>query len=158
MNHEKEKVIQKIKNTYCRIMPSKLHGVGVFAIRDIPKDINPFGIETKQKWVRVHLKDLGEIHPNLNEMIEAFYVIKKDGSVWINSGGLGSIGISFYMNTSKNPNMKTIDEGFTFITSKEIKCGEELLADYGEFDWKYKQSEKDKTKTKLIKKNKTKGK
>jgi hypothetical protein len=37
------KLIENLNNTYVRIMPSKIHGVGVFAIRDIPKGICPFG-------------------------------------------------------------------------------------------------------------------
>jgi len=45
MNDLKKKLIKNLENDiYCRIKPSKKHGVGVFAIRDIPKGINPFKI------------------------------------------------------------------------------------------------------------------
>jgi hypothetical protein len=35
-------MINNLHQTYVRIMPSKVHGVGVVAIKDIPVGINPF--------------------------------------------------------------------------------------------------------------------
>lgn len=33
----KQKLLQNLNQVYCRLMPSKIHGVGVFAIKDIVK-------------------------------------------------------------------------------------------------------------------------
>jgi len=50
-NSKKEEIKKRLKNkitlkrlnsVYCRLKPSKVHGVGIFAIKDIPKGINPF--------------------------------------------------------------------------------------------------------------------
>ena len=56
MNDLKKKLIKNIEiDIYCRIKPSKKHGVGVFAIRDIPKSINKcsmvefFTVKTNKK-------------------------------------------------------------------------------------------------------------
>lgn len=39
----KKVLLKNLQNDiYCRIKPSKKHGVGVFAIKDIPKNTNPF--------------------------------------------------------------------------------------------------------------------
>ena len=39
----KQTILEHLKNNiYCRLKPSKIHGVGVFAIRNIPKNTNPF--------------------------------------------------------------------------------------------------------------------
>ena len=39
---------------------------------------------------------------------------------------LNRIDFSFLVNMSDNPNIVTIDDGVTFITTREIKSGEEL--------------------------------
>jgi hypothetical protein len=31
-----------LADCYCRLGPSTIHGIGVFAVRDIPRDRNPF--------------------------------------------------------------------------------------------------------------------
>ncbi len=130
-------LIKNLLNTYCRLKPSKSHGVGVFAIREIPKGINPFRFEKPQAWIRIEEKHLKNAPREVKEMIDAFYVIKKDKSVWVNSGGLSSMGMSFYMNTSKTPNIRTTDDGANFKTIRKIKKGEELLTNYSDYDWKY---------------------
>ncbi len=133
----KKKLIQNLLNTYCRLRKSKSHGVGVFAIREIPKGTNPFKFEKPQSWVKISAEEVKNARAEVKEMIDAFYVIKKDGSFWANSGGLASMGMSFYMNTSKKPNVKTTDDGANFKTTRLIKKGEELLTDYSDYDWKY---------------------
>src|ERR1700722_14347341 len=38
-----KKLIKDLEeNVYCRLQPSKVHGIGIFAIRDIPKGKNLF--------------------------------------------------------------------------------------------------------------------
>jgi hypothetical protein len=40
---KKDKLLHNLEDdTYVRLRPSKLQGVGIFAIKDIPKDVNPF--------------------------------------------------------------------------------------------------------------------
>ena len=40
-----KKLLNNLKNDiYCRIKPSKKPGVGLFAIRDIPENTNPFKV------------------------------------------------------------------------------------------------------------------
>jgi len=133
----KKELIEKIRNTYCRLRQSKVHGVGVIAIRDIPKGVNPFKGERKEHWVKLNMKSFDKKNKPLIDMLDAFYVIEKNGDVWVNDFGLGSMNISHYMNTSKNPNTKTTDDGTTFITTRKIKKGEEILTDYADYDWKY---------------------
>ena len=42
MKANKYKLLKNLKETYCAFGVSKVHGVGVFAIRDIPIGIDPF--------------------------------------------------------------------------------------------------------------------
>jgi SET domain-containing protein len=45
--------------------------------------------------------------------------------------------ISYYLNDSKNPNIKTTDDGENFLTLRKIKKGEELQVAYKTYDEKY---------------------
>ena len=54
----KKEVLNCLKNTYCRLKPSKIEGVGVFAVRDIPKNINPFEGIKNQRWYEFKLSEL----------------------------------------------------------------------------------------------------
>ena len=126
-------VFKKLENTYCRLKPSPLQGIGVFAIRDIPANINPFNTIKKQKWVEFDISELKYLGKEILKMIEDFYVIEKDGKVLINEDGLNGMDISFFLNNSKSPNLKTIDGGYNFVTLKGIKKGEELTVAYYTF-------------------------
>ena len=119
-------------------MPSKTDGVGVFAVRDIPKNINPFLGVKDQRWHKFKLSELESLNKELLEMIDIFFVIEKDKTVYIPELGLNTMDMSFYVNNSKKPNMKTIDSGLTFVTLKKIKKGEELVISYATYDDKYK--------------------
>jgi len=44
------------------------------------------------------------------------------------------MGLSFYMNHSKKPNVKRIDDNGNFATIRKIKKDEELTVDYDLYD------------------------
>ena len=134
-------IINNLKNNvYCRISRSKIHGVGVIAIKDIPKGINPFKKCNKTKdtntYVIVKKKKLKKINNEVLRMLEDFLGGEKDIYA-IPVNGLNALDISFFMNHSKKTNMKitsTSDSDFvTFITKRKIKKGEELIINYNEF-------------------------
>ena len=138
----KKEILKKLKNTYCRLKKSNVSGVGVFAIRDIPKGINPFGIQKKQVWIKFNVSELKKVDQEVFKMISDFFVIEKDKTVYIPKSGLNGMDISFFVNNSKNPNLKVIGDGIReeihFVTNQKIKKGEELLAFYGIYDESYK--------------------
>ncbi|MDO8647969.1 MAG: SET domain-containing protein [Candidatus Diapherotrites archaeon] len=137
MNSRKE-LLQNLKSTYCRIAPSKVQGVGILAIRDIPKGTNPFPSVRKQKWVKFNISEFQNADKAVLELIDAFFVIQKDGSFWAWDLGLNGMEPSFYINHSKKPNIKAENNGANFRTLRKIKKGEELLVSYGTYDYKYK--------------------
>lgn len=128
------------EDIYCRIKPSKKHGVGVFAIRDIPKDTYPFKLTgnqcIKQKIINISEEEVKKLHPEVRKLVDDFYH-KEDGIYGIPYRGLNSNDISFYMNTSKKPNVSfEYNKGCTMVvfkTLRKIKKGEELLINYNEF-------------------------
>ena len=137
----KKKLIKNLKNqTYCRIKPDSFGGVGVFAIRDIPKGVNPFILGTGVcpiKTVDIPDRYVKQMHPEIQKMITDFYFMENDN--WgIPKHGLNANDISFYMNTSKIPNMRIINDlkcsMVIFKTMRDIRAGEELFIDYDEYN------------------------
>ena len=135
---KKEKLLEKLKNTYCRLKCSDIEGVGVFAIQDIPEGVNPFNKDDSE-WLKFHIYELKNLNPEIIKMIDDFFVIEEDGSVLIPEGGLNGIDISFFVNNSDNSNLYTSDEGLSFKTLRHIKKGEELTVAYSSYDYKYKK-------------------
>ncbi len=134
VKNSKQEILNKIlKETYCRLMPSEIQGVGVFAVKDIPKSANPFPDVPKQKWVAFKESDFAKAPIGIKKMLSAFFVSDKKGKIFIAEGGLNNIDISFYINHSKSPNLITRDDGENFITRRKIKKGEELTVDYSTY-------------------------
>lgn len=137
----KKKLLKNLENdVYCRIKQSKKHGVGVFAIKDIPKNTNPFKLTgqecIKQKIILVNEKELKKINPEVKKLVDDFYH-KEDDVYGIPYRGLNSNNISFYMNSSKNPNVTFSNNKnctmIEFKTLRKIKKGEELFINYNDF-------------------------
>ena len=138
MYKTKRRILANLKNTYCRLKPSGIEGVGVFTIKDIPRGINPFRVTRKQIWHKFQVKELGILGKELLSLIDSFFVIEKDATVYIPDSGLSGMDISYFLNNSKKPNVRTIGDGETFVTIRKIKKGEELTVSYATYDEKYK--------------------
>jgi len=135
----KAQVLNFLNNTYCRLRPSKISagGVGVFAIRDIPKNKKIFLGQINERWYKFNMADLKKLDKEILKMIDDFFVIEPDGSIKIPASGLNGMDMSFYVNNSNKPNAKTSDNGFTFMSLREIKKGEEITVAYSSYDHKY---------------------
>lgn len=116
---------------YCRIKKSQ-YGVGVFAIRDIPKGTDPFKNSPPTKFIEISKKELSHLHPNIKRLIHDFCAVNED-KYSISTKGLNATTIDFFLNHSADPNT-FYDEKTGFITIKFIKEGEELTLDYNTFN------------------------
>ena len=139
----KKNFIKNLQNDiYCRIQSSKTHGVGVFAIRDIPKGVNPFkttyGKCSSYKPITIDQKELKNVSKTIINMLDDFIGIDEDNKYRVPIKGLNSLDISFYMNHRENNNVDIIEDkkcDFTiFITNKVIKKGNELFINYNKFN------------------------
>ena len=125
-------IFKNLRNTYCRLQPSR-HGVGVFAVRHIPKNTNPFLNCRKVRWFKFTKKEIAKLPSEVTKMIKEFY--GTDGNFYyIPSHGLNGNDISFYMNHSRKPNVWSKDGNEKFLTLRRIKKGEELFLDYRIYD------------------------
>jgi SET domain-containing protein len=134
-------LIDHLKNDiYCRIGVSSINGVGVIAIKDIPKGTNPFNnlSNKKDKIIKLYDNNLQEIDSNVVKLVKDFfgnnscsYDVLYDGPNYIN--------ISYYMNHSTTPNINIIpnineNEYCTFITNTLIRKGKELTINYNDYN------------------------
>ncbi len=131
---KKQAIINQLKNTYCRLKPSPLHGIGVFAVRDIPRGINPLMIIKEPLWTKFSFEDLKDIDREVLTMVSEYCTFEKDGTIFIPDSVLNGMDISFYVNDSETPNLVTRDDGLTFTTKRKIKKGEELCVSYKTYD------------------------
>ena len=119
---------------YVRLQPSTIHGIGCFAIRDIPEDIDPFlGSGSGDEYSVVDMDEIKELSPEIQKLYSDFCG-EEDGKYYCPLS-FNRMDIAWYLNHSKNPNVIAKDTGgvSTFVTMRPIKAGEELTVDYDTF-------------------------
>ena len=121
------------ERNYCRLRPSPIHGVGVFAVRDIPAGVDPFDGCFRGQSIRLREADLAGLHPGVRAMVDDYFV-RQDGVVWACARGLNGIDLQFYLNHSAQPNVLARDGGSWFETARAIRADEELTVDYATFN------------------------
>ena len=120
---------QPHEGVYARIGRSRVHGVGVLAIRDIPAGTFVFRGESERvAWVsRAAVRRLPAA---VRSLYEDF------GMVWGDQlavpPSLNMLSVGWYVNHSDRPNVEADDDG-RFRALRRIRKGEELTADYRTF-------------------------
>ena len=124
---------------YTKIKPSRFQGVGVFAIKDIPKNTDPFQfwtgdtghypikeneLKTFPKELYSHIKDVFLYSPNFPHDTDT-YIKLVNGFHWIHQNPYYFINSGF--------DKSNIDKD-TLLTTRLIKSGEELLSNYGRYE------------------------
>lgn len=120
------------RHTYTRLGKSRIHGIGVFAIRTIPKGTDPFADGPEYDYVEVP----EAMVESLEEPVKLFLkdvCAKENGVYWVPDIGLTGMGQGWYLNHSRRPNMGT-EDGDKFIALQDIEVGEELTIDYATFN------------------------
>jgi len=114
---------------YARIGRSRIHGVGVLAIRDIPRGARLFrGEDERVVWVPV--TRIRRLPVELRRLYTDF------GMAWGARIGvprtLNMLSVGWYLNHSARPNTRCDEDG-RFYALRRIRKGEELTADYRTF-------------------------
>jgi hypothetical protein len=115
---------------YTRLQKSSAHGIGVFAIRDIPEGTNVFAGDTNEMR-EIDKNDFAHVHPEIRQLYEDFCVWK-DGKIK-GPSNFNNLTVGWYLNHSDAPNVRC-DEHFDFIALRSIEKGEEVTADYTKYD------------------------
>ena len=134
MQANKYKLLKNLNETYCSFGVSKIHGIGVIAIRNIPKGIDPFPAVKPEKIIELTDKDLELLPKEIVKKIKDIFV-RCNKTYYVYDLGLNCMGIRFHVNHSSSPNI-AVNEGVVtngynpFITLRNIKKGEELFWNY----------------------------
>lgn len=120
---------------FTRIGVSKIHGVGVIAISDIPKDTYVFdGDKSEMVWVTEKEIEPFTLPSEIQKLYQDFCVIITEGGIkkYGCPTNFNNMSISWYLNNSKNPNVGC-DQEYNFFTLRNIQAGEELTVDYNTY-------------------------
>ena len=119
-------------NSYTRLRPSQIHGVGVFAIRGIPKGVNIFS-DDRSEMIWIDKEMIQTKSGEARKLYDDFCVLSnhKYGC----PKGFNNLTIGWYINQpleGQEPNVICNDE-FDFFAARDIPVGEELTVDYSTF-------------------------
>jgi len=113
-------------SVYTRIGRSKIHGVGVIAIRPIRKGRHIFFPDDERlRWVKA--TEIRRLSKEIKRLYKDFCI--KKGEKYGCPTNFNKLTPAWYLNHSVNPNVAT-DNNYRFYALRNIKKGEELTADY----------------------------
>lgn len=114
---------------YARLQASKIHGIGVFAIRNIPKGTYVFP-QDDEELVWINKRELVGLSAELRKLYDDFCVIK--GDLYGCPSDFNKLTPTWYFNESQTPNVAS-DKEFRFFATRLVKKGEELTVDYDSY-------------------------
>lgn len=129
-NPEVELLLSQLRDTYVKLAPSPVAGVGVFAICDIPKGCRSMFTKDTGEWIEVPRQAVESLPPHVRAMVENCCTFSKE-SFFIERGGFKKMDLSCYINHSDTPNIAPVNNGEYFEAITDIREGEELFIDYG---------------------------
>ena len=128
----KEELLQELTHeTFVALQPSAIHGIGVFAIADIPKGCRSLFSRNTGGWITLSFEEAEQLPAHSREFIETYYLYDEE-KYFIPDHGCKVMDMASYLNHSSNPNIQSVNHGEYFEALRDIKAGEELLVDYGE--------------------------
>jgi SET domain-containing protein len=120
-------------NTWVMLKPSPIEGIGVFALRAIPKGCrNMFGKpDHESEWITVSKKEIEDL-PAHAQFLVGNYCLYDEENYFIPAAGFKKMDLCLFLNHSNEPNLISVHDGDYFETTRDIQEGEELVIDYGE--------------------------
>ena len=121
---------QLAEATYVMIKASPVHGIGVFAIRDIPKGTQDIFSQGVGEWIEVSKEEVEALPKHSRDLVEN-HCLFDEQSYFIPDYGFKLVDLVIYLNHSDTPNVVSINDGERFEAIRDIVVGEELFVDYG---------------------------
>jgi SET domain-containing protein len=126
---QQELLTQLRDDTYAMLKSSPIHGVGVYAIRDIPKGCRKIFSKGIGEWIKLPIKDVEALPTGSRALVET-YCLFDDENYFVPDYGFKLMDLVNYLNHSHTPNVQSLNEGEEFEALRDIKAGEELLINY----------------------------
>lgn len=130
----KKRFLNSLSDVWCRLAVTK-NGVGVVAIRDIPKGTDPFKrCDPHGDVLEISEKEFesSKAPEEAKQLVRDFCALQ-DGVYFVPDYGIDAIDKSYFLNHSDDANMITHDGGEVFVTKRKIRKGEELTANYDQY-------------------------
>lgn len=121
---------QLAESTYVMIKASPVHGIGVFAIRDIPKGTQDIFSQGVGEWIEVSKEEVEALPKHSRDLVEN-HCLFDEKNYFIPDYGFKLVDLVIYLNHSDTPNVVSKNDGERFEAIRDIVCGEELFVDYG---------------------------
>jgi SET domain-containing protein len=117
------------QDTYVMLKSSSLNGIGVFAIKDIPKGCRTIFSKDAGEWIKLSFEEVAQLPAPSRKLIET-YCLYDDENYFVPDYGFKLVDLVIYLNHSSEPNIISINHGEQFEALRTIKAGEELLLNY----------------------------
>ncbi|MEO7531468.1 MAG: SET domain-containing protein [Sediminibacterium sp.] len=117
--------------TYVALKPSGTHGIGVFAICDIPKGTRNIFSKDNGHYIQLTMAEVDALPAQSKNFVETYYLYDAD-HYFIPAHGCKIMDMANYLNHSASPNIISVEEGLWFEATRDIKEGEELFVNYGD--------------------------
>ena len=130
-----ESIIQQCKDKYFELAPSKIHGVGLIAIRSIPKDTFLFEDPIKAEFIPYETLYNNGVQKGVIKSLNKNFAHDKKG-IWL-PNNTNYIQYVNFINHSKQHNTRCISDSYSnkYYTNRRIRNGEELCINYFEDDY-----------------------
>ena len=140
---KKERLIESLKrDVYCRVSTSSISGVGVVAIRDIPKgtllfeECNEMPPKDYDDIIDLTEEEISELDHGTFKLVREVFVKSHLGTYSIPETGVNTLHWGYFINHSDDPNLgfKTgVENRYSYvkyITVRDVGEGEELTQNY----------------------------
>lgn len=122
MTLEEKQINTLIKWVNVRLAPSSIHGIGVFALKDIPKGTKLYMDIMPELFTLSYKKVKNNLPPEISTLLLERWPLIKQGSPFV----FPDARYVAYCNHSDDANY----DAFNDVTRKDIKAGEEVTEDY----------------------------
>ena len=130
---KEELLAELIENTWVMIRPSPIEGIGVFALRDIPKGCRSMFSKAgnHEEWITIPRTEIDKLPAHSKALVEN-YCLYDDENYFVPEAGFKKMDLALFLNHADKGNIISINDGEFFEAIVDIKKGEELVIDYGE--------------------------
>jgi SET domain-containing protein len=128
----KDELIKELsQETYVALKPSAVHGIGVFAIADIPKGCRTLFSKNVGNWIKLPIANVEKLPDHSRSLIET-YCLYDDEHYFVPDYGFKVMDLVNYLNHSSSPNVISVNDGEYFEALVDIPVGTELMINYGD--------------------------
>lgn len=126
----KEELLKELsQETRVALKPSAVHGIGVFAIADIPKGCRTIFSRNVGNLIKLAIPDVEKLPEHSRSLVETYCLYDED-HYYVPDYGFKIVDLVNFLNHSSSPNVISVNDGECFEALVDIPAGTELLINY----------------------------